>query len=60
MITIENIRRMHDLLDDANCAHASATCFCLWCASAEINAYVGIVHTQACVISAMRTVLREF
>ena len=56
-ITNENVRRMHDLLDDLNAEHADADRLCLFCASVEVNAHVGIVHAPTCVIIRMRAAM---
>lgn len=54
MITNEQRQRIHNMLDDINAEHATRDCLCLFCESIEVNARVGIVHANDCVILAAR------
>ena len=56
-ITSENVRRIHDLLDDLNAEHADADRLCLFCESVAVTAHVGIVHAPTCVIIRMRAAM---
>jgi hypothetical protein len=58
-ITSENVRRMHDLLDDLNAEHADADRLCLFCDARHYDAHVGIVHAPTCVIIRMRAAMPD-
>ena len=55
----DTLKRIHDLLDDANAEHATRGMLCLYCEASTVNAHVGIVHAPTCIISRMRAAMPD-
>ena len=57
--TIEEIEKMEDAIDKYNGEHGDINGLCVSCKSTKYNSKEGIVHSELCAITVLRSVLAK-